>query len=426
MKDLVILGAGTAGTMVANHLHRKLPHDWQTTVIDPVAEHLYQPGLLFLPFGARDEAKMLKPREKTLARGVHWLESRVEGVDVGTKTVALANDESQRYDRLVIATGSRIRPDETPGLLGEHWRRSIHDFYTLEGAQKLRDALATFEGGRLVVNVVEMPIKCPVAPLEFLFLADDFFKKRGIRDRVELVYATPLDGAFTKPACSDVLSYLLDEKGIVLETEFNTGEVDGDSRIVRSYDEREVDYDLLVSVPTHMGAEVIEISGLGDELGFVPTDNQTLQATAHDDIFVLGDAANVPTSKAGSVAHFQSEVVAENLLRSIRGQELHKGSDGHANCFIESGDGKALLIDFNYHTEPLPGHYPLPAVGPFKLLGESRMNHLGKLAFRWVYWNALLPARPIPISNRMTLVGKRAIEPVDASKTDDKTREKAA
>jgi sulfide:quinone oxidoreductase len=426
MKDLVILGAGTAGTMVANHLRSKLPNGWQTTVIDPEPEHLYQPGLLFLPFGARDESKMIRRREKTLAPGVHWIEKRVEAIDIDARSVALAGHDPQHFDQLVIATGSRICPEETPGLVGEQWGKSIHDFYTLEGAQRLRDALATFEGGRLVVNIVEMPINCPVAPLEFLFLADDFFKKKGNRDQVELVYVTPLDGAFTKPACSDVLGYMLEEKGISLETEFNASEVDGDSRILRSYDEREVNYDLLVSIPTHMGAEVIEKSGLGDELGFVPTDNNTLQATGHDDIFVLGDAANVPTSKAGSVAHFQSEVVADNVMRSIRGQELHKGSDGHANCFIESGDGKALLIDFNYYTEPLPGHYPLPAVGPFKLLGESRLNHMGKLSFRWIYWNALLPARPMPISNRMSMVGKRSIKVPDEPEAPKRNHEKAA
>lgn len=426
MKDLVILGAGTAGTMVANHMRGKLPADWRTTVIDPEADHLYQPGLLFLPFGARDESKMLRPREKTLAPGVRWLESQVDAIDLDAKALALANRQVQRFDKLVIATGSRICPEETSGLIGEHWGRSIHDFYTLEGAQKLRGALAAFEGGRLVVNIVEMPIKCPVAPLEFLFLADDFFKKKGNRDRVELVYATPLDGAFTKPACSDVLGYLLEEKGISLETEFNAAEVDGDSRVLRSYDEREVAYDLLVTVPTHKGSAVVEASGLGDELGFVPTDHHTLRSVAHEDVFVLGDAANVPTSKAGSVAHFQSEVVADNLMRSIQGQELREGSDGHANCFIESGGGKALLIDFNYYTQPLPGHYPLPAVGPFKLLGESRLNHMGKLAFRWMYWNALLPARKMPISNRMSMVGKRSIAVSKKPDTRQRSGDKAA
>lgn len=426
MKELVILGAGTAGTMVANHLDRSLPSGWRTTVIDPEAEHLYQPGLLFLPFGARDEAKMLKPREKTLAPNVHWLESKVEGIDVESKRIDLADGKRQSFDRLVIATGSRIVPEETEGLLGPHWGESVHDFYTLAGAQKLRDALASFERGRLVVNIVEMPIKCPVAPLEFLFLADDYFKKRGVRDQIDLVYATPLDGAFTKPAASRVLSYLLEEKGISVETEFNAGSVDGDGRILRSWDEREIPYDLLVSVPTHMGAEMVETSGLGDELGFVPTDHHTLQALAHPDVFVLGDATNVPTSKAGSVAHFQSEVVAENVFRSIRGQELDRGSDGHANCFIESGDGKALLIDFNYDTEPLPGRYPFAGIGPFKLLGESRINHWGKLAFRWAYWNALLPARPLPISNRMSMAGKRPMASAGAPSRREEHPRRAA
>jgi sulfide:quinone oxidoreductase len=410
MKDLVILGAGTAGTMVANQMRKKLPRDWSTTVIDPSPTHLYQPGLLFLPFGARDEAKMRKPRAKTLHPDINWLKEEVKLVDTDENEVVLANDERLGYDLLVIASGSHIRPDETPGMLGDHWRDTVHEFYTLEGAQHLRDAMAKFEGGRLVVNIVEMPIKCPVAPLEWLFLADDYFKERGIRDRVELIYATPLDGAFTKPVCSDVLSYMLDDKGILLETEFNAGEIDGDARLLKSYDEREIAYDLLVTVPTHMGAEFVEASGLGDDLAFVPTDHHTLQAIGHDNIFVLGDASNVPTSKAGSVAHFQAEVVAENLMRTIEGKELEKGSDGHANCFIESGGGKALLIDFNYYVEPLPGHYPLPGVGPFKLLAESKANHWGKLAFRWAYWNTLLPARPMPVSNRMSMVGKRGVK----------------
>ncbi|MDH3254182.1 MAG: FAD-dependent oxidoreductase [Acidobacteriota bacterium] len=426
MKNLVILGAGTAGTMVANHMRKKLPKDWSTTVVDPSPTHLYQPGLLFLPFGARDEEKMQRPRGKTLLRGVNWLQQEVQLVDSDEKEVVLANEERLAYDLLVIASGSHTRPDETPGMLGDHWRDSVHEFYTLEGAQHLRRAMADFDGGRLLVNIVEMPIKCPVAPLEWLFLADDFFKKRGIRDRVELVYATPLDGAFTKPVCSDVLNYMLDEKGISLETEFNAGEVDGDGRTLRSYDEREIPYDLLVSIPTHMGAEFVSASGLGDDLAFVPTDHHTMQAVGHDNIFVLGDASNVPTSKAGSVAHFQADVVAENLMRTIEGRSLERGSDGHANCFIESGDGKALLIDFNYYVEPLPGHYPLPGVGPFTLLSESRRNHWGKLAFRWAYWNTLLPARPMPVSNRMSMVGKRSVKLEDQKKPIEDSKRQAA
>jgi sulfide:quinone oxidoreductase len=200
---------------------------------------------------------------------------------------------------------------------------------------------------------------------------------------------------------------MLGEKGITVETEFSTGEVDSEARKLRSWDEREVPFDLLVTIPTHMGAPFVSASGLGDEFGFVPTEHHSLKAKEHDDIFILGDATNLPSSKAGSVAHFQSEVLVKNLLRSMRGESLVEEFDGHSNCFVETGKGKALLIDFNYDVEPLPGTFPWPMVGPMRLLEESRVNHWGKLAFRWIYWNMLLPGRPLPVSNRMSMAGKK-------------------
>jgi len=410
MKKLVILGAGTAGTMVANRMAAKLPDDWTVQVVDPAKEHLYQPGLLFLPFGAHDEKRNLRDRARTLDRDVEWVRESVRVVEPDRNKVVLEDGTEVPYDLLVVASGSHIHPDETPGLVNGGWRESIFDFFTLDGAIALRRALDEFEGGRLVVNIVEMPIKCPVAPLEFTFLADAFFTRKGIRDRVELVYVTPLDGAFTKPIASHLLGGLLDEKGIHVESEFATGEVDAEAKKLVSYDEREVPYDLLVTIPTHMGASFIEASGMGNELSFVPTHPTTLLAKEHENVFVLGDATDLPSSKAGSVAHFQSEVVAENLQRAVEGRSLEEGFDGHSNCFIESGFDKALLIDFNYDVEPLPGRYPWPVVGPMSLLKETRLNHLGKLAFRWVYWNALLPGRNLPIANRMSMRGKVAPE----------------
>jgi sulfide:quinone oxidoreductase len=415
MKHLVVLGAGTAGTMIANRMRSRLPEEWAITIVDPAETHLYQPGLLFLPFGAHDEPKMTRPRARTLHPDVTWRQAAVDAVDVNTRVVSLADDTTLGYDLLVIASGSRIRPDETPGLLGGEWHRSIHDFYTLDGARALRQALASFDGGRLVVNVVEMPIKCPVAPMEFLFLADEFFTRRGIRSDVDLVYVTPLDGAFSKPTCNKVLSYLIEQKGIRVETEFNTGEVDAEERKLRSFDDREEPYDLLVSIPTHGGAPFVDASGLGNELGFVPTHPHSLRAKADDHVFVLGDATDLPSSKAGSVAHFQAEVLQDNLQRAIAGRSLDDGFDGHANCFVETGFSKALLIDFNYETEPLPGSFPIPGIGPMRLLGESRINHWGKLAFRWLYWNALLPGRPLPVSTRMSMHGKMTPQKGDST-----------
>jgi sulfide:quinone oxidoreductase len=432
MKHLVILGAGSGGTMVANRMARRLPRDWSVTAVDPGETHLYQPGLLFLPFGARDEAKMTKPRARTLARGVRWVRGTTQRIDRERRRVEIAGadglgraghvdagdrgapdtSETIPYDLLVIASGAELRWQETPGLAeGRAERTHIHDFYTLEGAQALRDALASFTGGRLVLNVVEYPFKCPVAPMEFLFLADEYFTRRGIRDRVHLTYATPLDGAFTKPMCNRVLGYLIEQKSIRLETEFNACEIDSAARVIKSYDDREVPYDLLVSIPVHGGAPFVEASGLGNELGFIPTHPHTLQAKGHDGIFVVGDATDLPSSKAGSVAHFQSEVLEENILRAVAGRAPEEGYDGHTNCFIETGFHKAMLIDFNYDTEPLAGKFPWAGIGPLDLLRESRLNHLGKLAFRPLYWNALLPGRDLPISTRMSMAGKTRVAP---------------
>lgn len=407
MKNLVILGAGTAGTTVANRMVRRLPDGWSVTVVDPETTHLYQPGLLFLPFGKQDEDKMQRPRKRTLSPKVTWVQKAIAKVQPEEQRVELADGLQLPYDLLVIATGTKLRPDLTEGLEDALQGRDAFDFYTLDGAIALRDRLADWGGGRLVLNVVEMPIKCPVAPLEFLFLADDFFKKKGMRDKVELVYATPLDAAFTKPLAAGLLGHLLSEKGVHLETEFSTGSVDAEARKLVSWDEREVNFDLLVSIPTHGGADYVEASGVGDELGFIPTDKHTLAAKNMKNVFVLGDATDLPSSKAGSVAHFQSEMLEENLLRAIRGEAPEPTFDGHANCFVETGAGKAMLIDFNYEVQPLPGHYPLPVVGPFSLMKETRANHAGKLFFRWLYWNGLLPAKPIPVDPGMSMMGKQ-------------------
>jgi sulfide:quinone oxidoreductase len=277
----------------------------------------------------------------------------------------------------------------------------------LEGALSLGKFLKHWEGGKLVVNITEMPIKCPVAPLEFAFLADWWFTEQGIRDKVEIHYVTPLPGAFTKPRASQLLGDFLDRKNIHLTADFNIGQVDANKQKIISWDEREVDYDLLVTVPTNMGDAAIARSGLGDELNFIPTDPKTLKCKDHENIFAIGDATDLPSSKAGSVAHFQADILFENIQRAIDGRALESEFDGHANCFIESGFGKGLLIDFNYDTEPLPGKFPLPAVGPFSLLKETKMNHYGKMMFRWIYWNILLRGTKLPIQSHMTMAGKR-------------------
>jgi sulfide:quinone oxidoreductase len=407
-KRVVILGGGTGGTMTANRLRRRFDEDEaEIHVVDRDDRHVYQPGLLFVPFGLAQVEEIVRPRRRQLRRGVVFHENEVESVAVERDQVLLDDGTVLPYDVLVVASGVRLQPEETEGLTGPGWNERVFTFYSPEGADALQEALERFDGGRLIVNLVDMPIKCPVAPLEFAFLADWYFRERGIRNRVELVYSTPLDGAFTKPIASKRLGGLLAEKEIELQTEFNAGEVDGLGGKLSSYDGRELDFDLLVTIPVHGGQAYVERSpGLGDALGFVLTDKRTLQTPVKPNVFALGDATDLPTSKAGSVTHFEAEVLAENVARFLAGRELDTGYDGHANCFIETGFQKALLIDFNYETEPLPGHFP-GAIG-LPLLRESRLNHLGKLLFQWVYWHALLPGREIPgIGPAMPTSGKK-------------------
>jgi sulfide:quinone oxidoreductase len=364
--------------------------------------------LLFLPFDAYRPEEIVRPRRKLFDPSVEVQLGEIDRVAPDEKRVHLVGGTVLDYEILIVATGSRILPEQTQGLTGEGWMRDAFDFYTLEGALALRNRLSRFEGGRVVVSVVDMPIKCPVAPLEFLFLADAYFTQRGIRDKVELSYATPLDGAFTKPRASALLGQTLAKRNISVVTDYNVSEVDGSKRMMKSYDGREIGYDLLVTVPLHGGAEAITRSQMGDAGGWLPTHKHTLQSTRFPNVFALGDATDLPSSKAGAVAHFQSEVLFANLLRFIDGRELEPAFDGHANCFIETGHGKAMLIDFNYETEPLPGRFPLPGIGPFTLLEESAVNHWGKLGFKWVYWNLLLAGKELPLDHRMLMAGKWA------------------
>jgi sulfide:quinone oxidoreductase len=405
---IVVLGGGTGGTMMANRLHRRFGDDGATiSVVDKDDRHVYQPGLVFLPFGLTDAHEIVRPRRRQLKRGINFYESEIEHVDVAEDVVTLSDGTTLPYDVLIVATGVALQPEETEGLTGVGWNERMFTFYDVPGAEQLARALEAFEAGRLVVNLIDMPIKCPVAPLEFAFLADSFFTERGTRAKIEITYVTPLDGAFTKPIASERLAGMLAQKDIELVTEFAAGQADGEQGRLVSWDEREIPFDLLVTIPLHGGAAYVGRSeGLGDDLGFVPTNLQTLQSNVKPNVFAIGDATNVPTSKAGSVAHFEGEVLEENIARFLEGRELSTAFDGHANCFIETGFGKAVLIDFNYESEPVPGHFPT-AVG-LPLLKESRLNHLGKLMFQWLYWHVLLPGRDIPgISSEMPESGKQ-------------------
>jgi len=411
MKNVVILGAGTGGALIANVLSHKLDlKQWAITIIDKSATHVYQPGLLFIPFslyGYESEADVTKEIRDPLPRHVNYVPAEVTLIDHDKKKVETNNGDFQ-YDWLVSALGCHIAPEEVDGM-EEAMNNGVHTFYTLEAALKLRQAMQKMQEGRLVVDVCDMPIKCPVAPIEFVFLADYYFNLKGIRDRIEIALVTPFDGAFTKPNANRVLSEIAAEKGIEVVPNFAIESVDTDNKTIHSFEGTSVDYDLLVAIPPNMGPEVLDASGLGDGTGYALTDPRTLESKKADYIYCVGDNTNVATSKAGSVTHFEAETVVENILREIDGEKPLPSFDGHSNCFIESGYHKALLIDFNYDMEPLEGSFPLPYAGPFSLLKETYVNHLGKIAFKWIYWNMLLTGRlpSVPLlPSHMSFLGK--------------------
>lgn len=413
MKNIVILGAGTAGTMMANKLHHAINRKiWDITVIDKDENHYYQPGFLFIPFGIYQPEDVVRTKREFLPHDVNFILDEISKIEGEKNQVILKGGRAILYDLLIVATGADVVPEETPGLKAELWRKDIFDFYTYEGTTALAKKLEDWPGGKLVINMMETTIKCPVAPLEFAFLADSYFLEKGMRDKVDISFVTPLSGAFTKPKATKMLSALLEEKHITVVPDFYVQEVDNGRKVLVSYDQKEVPFDLLVTVPVNKGAEMIAASGMGDTdgLNFIPTDKQTLQSKKFVNVFVIGDATNVPASKAGSVAHFEGEILLENILSFIHGQPLEAKYDGHANCFIEAGHGKATLIDFNYDTEPLAGKFPWAGIGPMGLLKVTRANHLGKLAFRWVYWHMLLTGKNLPVPSHMSMAGKEVDE----------------
>ncbi|MGA8573682.1 MAG: FAD/NAD(P)-binding oxidoreductase [Desulfobaccales bacterium] len=405
MKNLVVLGYGAGGTMVATKLREKLEEsEWKITVIDRDWQHHYQPGWLFIPFGIYTQEECVKPKLDFVLKGIDFVLDEVTNIDPVKKRIKTKKGHYD-YDWLVVATGCRIMPGEVEGMI-EGWRGDIQDYYTPEGAVALHKKWKYFKKGRIVLNIAEMPIKCPVAPLEFIFMADWFFTVNGVRKDIELELVTPLSGAFTKPMASAALTKLCEEKNIKITPNFDIAEVNASAKIITSAKGDEVNYDLLVAIPPNFGAQVIIDSEIGDPMGYIDTDNGTLKAKKYENMYVVGDATNVPTSKAGAVAHYESDIIVMNLIRELDGQEPLPEFDGHSTCFIVTGYEKASLIDFNYKVEPLPGKYPFPGLGPFTLLGESYVNYWGKMMFKWVYFNMMLKGKELPLEPQMFMAGK--------------------
>ena len=407
--NVLVLGDGIGGIVTANLLLKKAKRrnlSLKLKLVGKSPTHTYQPGMLFLPFqkaGYRELSDIQKETARFIAPGIEYVCETILAIDTDHRTVT-TDRQTLTYDWLVLALGCRTHIDAVEGL-ADQWGKTAHGFYTPDSAMRLARALETFDGGDLLIDVAETPIKCPVAPLEFACLADEYLAKRGLRDKTRITLATPLNGAFTKPVCNKALTHILTKKNINVVNNASLASVTENS--IRCPDGQELGFDLLVVVPPHEGSDLIEDAGMGDGLGFGSTDKRTLKSTVAERVFLVGDNAGIIASKAGSVAHFQADAAVHNILREIAGKDSEQCADGHTNCFIETGYGKAVLIDFNYEVQPVPGRFPLPVIGPMTLLKETRLNHLGKLAFKHIYWNILLPARPMPmVSSQMSTSGK--------------------
>jgi len=403
-KKIVVLGGGTGGTIISNNLRRHLPKDWDITLIDRDDRHIYQPGMLFVPFGIQKSNTLVRSRKKYILPGVNFVIDEITHIYPDKKEVKTKNHKFS-YDFLIISTGCRIVPEENDGLM-DAWGKNAFSFYTIDAAEMLRKKLKEFDGGKLVMNIAELPFKCPVAPIEFVFLADWYFKNKGIRNKTEIEFVTPLPGAFTKPKASAVFIESAKSKNIKITTSFELNAVNGKEKYIESVKGDKVSFDTLVIVPSTIGDNVISESGMDDGIGYVPTHHNTLKALKHDSIYVIGDATNVPTSKAGSVAHYEADVVVFNIMSEIHGVKPEEIYDGHSTCFIVYSKGTSSLIDFNYKIEPLHGKFPAPKFGPFSLLKETKMNWYGKLGFEALYWNVLLAGRHLGAPPTLVMAGK--------------------
>jgi sulfide:quinone oxidoreductase len=381
---VVVLGGGVGGTLAANLVSKELGGEARVTVVDPTGMHHYQPGYLYVALGQANGRWLARDERSLLRRDVDLVVEPAIRIHPDAGTVQLARGGSLDWDYLVIATGARLVHDQVPGLTA-----GAHGFYSLEDAQRLREALRRFDGGRVLVGVAGIPYKCPPAPVEFVFMLEEYLRRRGIREHSTVRLLSPLNRAFTIESASRVIQPILEQRGIELATFFNVEEVDPAAHTVSSLEGEKDEYDLLVLVPPHRGQQVVIDSDLGDPAGWLPTDKHTLQVEGRDRIFAMGDATNLPISKSGSTAHFEAPVVASRIASLVRGTAPKTNYGGRVMCFLETGNRRATVLRFDYERPPAP---PRP----------NLLWHSAKWMFNRIYWETVPQGRmpddlPLPI-----------------------------
>ncbi len=396
MERVVILGGGVGGTLTANLVARKLKHriakgEAKVAVVDQSGNHTYQPGYMYIAMGHQRPERLVRTERSLLDRNVDLVVDLITKIDVEASRVELASGEALHFDQLVIATGSRIVPEAV-----EHFDQEAHHFYTAGASARLRRALDAFRGGKILIGIAGIPYKCPPAPLEVAFLIDSELRDRGLRDKSEIQFLSPINRAFSIESVSDMATPIFAEKGIDLQLLAGIDSIDAERKVVITDAMEEYGYDLLICIPPHKGAQVVIDSGLAPKSGWLPTDRFTLQVkkvaapgtkdedvARYPNIYAVGDATDLPLSKAGSTAHFEAPIVAERVAAAVLGRPpsgKHSVYTGKVMCFFEVGDGKGTILSFDYDHPPKP---PKP----------NQLWHLGKIAFNKTYWRTVPKGR---------------------------------
>lgn len=378
-RTVVVLGAGIGGIVAAETLRKLLPASDRVIAVDRAGQHFFPPSLLWLIVGERTPEEFSRPLDRLLRRGIEFRQGSVTRIDPAQRKVEI-DGQTMRADALVIALGAEYSPETISGLV-----EAGLCIYTMEGATAIRDALARFSGGRIVILTAAPQYKCPAAPYEAALLVEDCLRKRGVRDKtsIELFAAEPRPMFVAGPEIGAAVRGMVEAHGIAYHPEHQVKEVDAVNRHISFANGATAEFDLLLYVPPHRAPAVAREAGLTNESGWIPVDRHTLQ-TPFENVFAIGDITTIPLKmgrplpKAGVFADGQAEVVAHNIAHAWTGKGAPHQFTGEGMCFIETGGGRAGLGKGNFYAEPAP---------QVEMRGPSRFWHIGKILYErhWLY-----------------------------------------
>jgi sulfide:quinone oxidoreductase len=381
---LVILGGGSAGTMVANKMRRRFSKDeLEIIVIERSETHMYQPGYTLLCFDLVEPEDLMRPTRDQFLDGINLIIDEAIKVDSANNKVETKDHGSISYDYLVVASGCKLVYEEPEGAQEAVKKGGdLFVFYTFDGALKMRDALKEIDGGTIVSLITDLPIKCPAAPIKFIAMAEDMMRRAGKRDKFRFIITSPMPKCFSREPYASKLSKMFEDREIEVVANYVPAEIDHEKKIIRGYDGRELRYNLCSFTPSHEGEQVVQDSeGIGDATGYVTADKHFMNSKHIANIFTIGDASDFPTSKTASGARKQAVILANRLSALMKGKPMSdKDSyDGEIICPILTRDKRVMFAHFNYTDSISPAQ-------------ESYLNWVIKVyMLRGIYFNLMMP-----------------------------------